>query len=95
MKKIMTTMLGLSLILGAASFAFGQDKTTATKKFYDLERLKFRGLSTEVDLGFDQSKILTPSQIGAAKARTELAADVNFAGISACGAPKEVEAMVD
>jgi len=70
-------------------------KTTATKKFYDLERLKFRGLSTEVDLGFDQSKILTPSQIGAAKARTELAADVNFAGISACGAPKEVEAMVD
>jgi hypothetical protein len=32
MKKIMTTMLGLSLLLGAASFAFGQDKTTATKK---------------------------------------------------------------
>ncbi|MGA3187157.1 MAG: hypothetical protein ABSF22_08595 [Bryobacteraceae bacterium] len=32
MKKIMTTMLGLSLILGAASFAFAQDtKTTATK----------------------------------------------------------------
>ena len=32
MKKIMTTMLGLSLLLGATSFAFGQDKTTATKK---------------------------------------------------------------
>jgi hypothetical protein len=34
MKKIMTTMLGLSLLLGAASFAFGQDtkKTTSTKK---------------------------------------------------------------
>ena len=33
MKKIMTTMLGLSLVLGAASFAFAQDtKTTATKK---------------------------------------------------------------
>jgi uncharacterized protein YxeA len=32
MKKIMTTMLGLSLVLGAASFAFGQDKTTDTSK---------------------------------------------------------------
>jgi hypothetical protein len=33
MKKIMTTMLGLSLLLGATSFAFGQDtKTTVTKK---------------------------------------------------------------
>ena len=32
MKKIMTSMLGLSLILGAASFAFAQDKTTATTK---------------------------------------------------------------
>jgi hypothetical protein len=33
MKKIMSTMLGLSLLLGAASFAFGQDtKTTSTKK---------------------------------------------------------------
>lgn len=32
MKKIMSTMLGLSIILGAASFAFAQDKTTATTK---------------------------------------------------------------
>ena len=32
MKKIMTTMLGLSLILGAASFAFAQEKTTSTEK---------------------------------------------------------------
>ena len=32
MKKIMTTMLGLSLVLGAASFAFAQDKTTDTSK---------------------------------------------------------------
>lgn len=31
MKKIMTTMLGLSLVLGAASFAFAQ-KTTDTSK---------------------------------------------------------------
>lgn len=34
MKKIMTTMLGLSFILGTVSYAFAQDttKTTATKK---------------------------------------------------------------
>jgi uncharacterized protein YxeA len=34
MKKIMTSMLGLSLLLGAASFAFAQDttKSTTTKK---------------------------------------------------------------
>jgi uncharacterized protein YxeA len=40
MKKIMTTMLGLSLILGAASFAFGQDKTTATKKMAKTKKTK-------------------------------------------------------
>jgi uncharacterized protein YxeA len=32
MKKIMTTMLGLSLVLGAASYAFAQEKTTDTTK---------------------------------------------------------------
>jgi hypothetical protein len=32
MKKIMSVMLGLSLVLGAASVAFGQDKTDTTKK---------------------------------------------------------------
>lgn len=33
MKKIMTSMLGLSLLIGAASFAFAQDtKTTSTAK---------------------------------------------------------------
>ena len=31
MKKIMTAMLGLSLVLGAASFAFAQSKTDTTK----------------------------------------------------------------
>jgi len=32
MKKIMSLMLGLSLVLGAATFAFGQDKTDSTTK---------------------------------------------------------------
>jgi len=32
MKKIMSVMLGLSLVLGAATVAFGQDKTDTTAK---------------------------------------------------------------
>ncbi len=32
MKKIMTSMLGLSLLLGAATVAFAQDTTKTTKK---------------------------------------------------------------
>jgi hypothetical protein len=32
MKKIMSLMLGMSLVLGAASYAFGQDKTDSTSK---------------------------------------------------------------
>ena len=32
MKKIMSLMLGMSLVLGAASFAFGQDKTDDKSK---------------------------------------------------------------
>ena len=31
MKKTMSLMLGMSLVLGAASFAFAQDKTTDDK----------------------------------------------------------------
>jgi anaerobic magnesium-protoporphyrin IX monomethyl ester cyclase len=66
-------------------------KTTVTKKFYDLERLKYKGgLTTEVDLGFDESKILSPEQIAALKRdRPDLAADVDFKGtpvpVMACG----------
>ena len=32
MKKIMSMMLALSLVLGAATVAFGQDKTDTAKK---------------------------------------------------------------
>lgn len=40
MKKIMTTMLGLSLVLGAASFAFAQEKTTNTTKSKKTKKMK-------------------------------------------------------
>lgn len=64
-------------------------KTTATKRFYDLGRLRQRGLHTEVDFGFDESKILTRQEIiELQERRPDLKADVNFAGtVLACGGP--------
>ncbi|MFW5680662.1 MAG: magnesium-protoporphyrin IX monomethyl ester anaerobic oxidative cyclase [Pseudomonadota bacterium] len=68
--------------------------TTWTKKFYDLERLKVNGMGADVDLGFDESKVLTSEQIAEIKAsRPDLAADIDFKGIEdkgailACGRP--------
>ena len=69
-------------------------KTTATKKFYDLGRVKYNGLSAQVDLGFDATKVLNPEQIAALKqARPDLDADIDFNGtplkkplkVMACG----------
>jgi anaerobic magnesium-protoporphyrin IX monomethyl ester cyclase len=54
-------------------------KTTWTKKFYDLERLKFNGVNAQWDLGFDESKVLNSEQIAQVKRdRPDLAADVDF-----------------
>jgi anaerobic magnesium-protoporphyrin IX monomethyl ester cyclase len=70
-------------------------RTTVTKKFYDLERVKYKGgFSTEVDLGFDESKVLTQEQIQELKkSRPDLRADVDFKGtpikILACGGPSD------
>jgi anaerobic magnesium-protoporphyrin IX monomethyl ester cyclase len=78
-------------------------KTTATKKFYDLERLKFDGAHARWDLGFDETKVLDAGQIAAIKrSRPDLAADVNFKGtpvkVMACGGgpearPEALEAL--
>jgi anaerobic magnesium-protoporphyrin IX monomethyl ester cyclase len=75
-------------------------KTTATKKFYDLERLKMRNFQTEVEFGFDERKVLSREQIADLKAaKPELGADVEFEGrpsavstslISACAAPNDL-----
>jgi anaerobic magnesium-protoporphyrin IX monomethyl ester cyclase len=69
-------------------------KTTWTKKFYDLERLKFNGAGAHWELGFDETKVLDAGQIAAIKrSRPELAADVNFKGtpvkVMACGGGAE------
>jgi anaerobic magnesium-protoporphyrin IX monomethyl ester cyclase len=69
-------------------------KTTATKKFYDLGRVKYNGLSAQVDLGFDETKVLSREQIIALREkRPDLDADINFNGaplkgplkVMACG----------
>ncbi|WP_295402014.1 magnesium-protoporphyrin IX monomethyl ester anaerobic oxidative cyclase [uncultured Thiocystis sp.] len=70
-------------------------KTTASKKFYDLGRLKMNGMSAEVDLGFDASKVLTMDEIAQLKRdRPDLAADMNSRGtpvkLAVCGAPDDL-----
>ncbi len=58
-------------------------KTTWTKKFYDLERLKFNGVNAQWDLGFDETKVLNAEQIAQLKRdRPDLAADVDYQGAS-------------
>ncbi|NJP07022.1 MAG: magnesium-protoporphyrin IX monomethyl ester anaerobic oxidative cyclase [Chloroflexaceae bacterium] len=82
--------------------AFAQ--TTLSKRFYDLGRVKRKGLHTEVDLGFDEARVFTREQIAEMKTqRPDLQADINFVGtrgkaangdsmadVSACGAPRDV-----
>lgn len=80
-------------------------KTTFTKRFYDIGRIQQRGLHTEVDLGFDETKILSREELANLKeTRPELMADVDYhrrparrketsvdaESITVCGAPKDV-----
>jgi anaerobic magnesium-protoporphyrin IX monomethyl ester cyclase len=56
-------------------------KTTINKRFYNLGRVKYKGLHTDIDLGFDQSKVFTPEELEKRKQEhPELQADMNFAG---------------
>lgn len=72
-------------------------KTTLNKHFYNLNRVKQKGLHTEIEFGFDESKILTAEQMAQLKRDPEgtlLAyrpADIDFVGtISTCGAPNDL-----
>jgi anaerobic magnesium-protoporphyrin IX monomethyl ester cyclase len=63
-------------------------KTTLNKRFYNLKRVKQKGLQTEIEFGFDESRILTAEQM--AQLKHDRPADIDFAGtISACGAPSD------
>jgi anaerobic magnesium-protoporphyrin IX monomethyl ester cyclase len=77
-------------------------KTTFTKRFYDIGRIQQRGLHTEVDLGFDETRILTKEDLANLReTRPELMADVDYhkrpnrrkqeeESVSACGAPNDL-----
>ena len=66
-------------------------KTTLNKRFYNLKRVKQKGLHTEIEFGFDESRILTPEQM--AQLKSNRPADIDFVGtISACGAPNDLPA---
>ncbi|MFP4438613.1 MAG: magnesium-protoporphyrin IX monomethyl ester anaerobic oxidative cyclase [Chloroflexaceae bacterium] len=77
-------------------------KTTFTKRFYDIGRIQQRGLHTEVDLGFDETRILTKEDLASLReTRPELMADVDYhkrpnrrkpeeESVSACGAPNDL-----
>jgi anaerobic magnesium-protoporphyrin IX monomethyl ester cyclase len=61
-------------------------KTTLNKRFYNLKRIKQKGLHTEIEFGFDESRILSAEQM--AELKQQKLADVDFVGtISACGGP--------
>ncbi|HEY9825674.1 MAG TPA: magnesium-protoporphyrin IX monomethyl ester anaerobic oxidative cyclase [Stenomitos sp.] len=63
-------------------------KTTLNKRFYNLQRIKQKGLRTEIEFGFDESRILSNEQM--AQLKRDRPADVDFVGtVSACGAPKD------
>ncbi len=53
-------------------------KTTLNKRFYNLQRVKQKGLHTEIEFGFDESKILTAEQM--AQLKQDRPADIDFVG---------------
>jgi anaerobic magnesium-protoporphyrin IX monomethyl ester cyclase len=53
--------------------------TTFTRRFYDLGRVQQHGLHTEIDLGFDESRILDREELANLReSRPEMFADVSF-----------------
>lgn len=73
-----------------------------TKRFYDIGRVQQRGLHTVIDLGFDESRILTREDLATLReTRPEMFADVEYnkrptrrketpETVSACGAPNDL-----
>jgi anaerobic magnesium-protoporphyrin IX monomethyl ester cyclase len=54
-------------------------KTTFTKRFYDLGRVQQHGLTTQIDLGFDESKVFSREELLTLKeSHPEYTADVDF-----------------
>jgi anaerobic magnesium-protoporphyrin IX monomethyl ester cyclase len=67
-------------------------KTTLNQRFYNLSRVKRKGMHAEIEFGFDESRILTAEEL--AEKRASKLADVEFPGsISACGMPNDMPTM--
>ena len=67
-------------------------KTTLNKRFYNLKRVKQKGLHAEIEFGFDESRILTAEQM--AQLKRDRPADVDSIGtVSACGGPSILPAV--
>lgn len=67
-------------------------KTTLNQRFYNLKRIKRKGMHAEIDFGFDEARILSPEEMAQRKASK--LADVEFPGsISACGAPNTLDGL--
>jgi anaerobic magnesium-protoporphyrin IX monomethyl ester cyclase len=75
--------------------------TTLNKRFYDLGRVRRKGLKTEFELGFDESRILNESQLTELKGkRGDLVSQANvrhisMSEISACGAPNHLPEYIE
>lgn len=65
-------------------------KTTFTKRFYDLGRVQQHGLQTQIDLGFDESKVFTREELANLKTtRPEFCVDNDFRRLSHHGKERE------
>ncbi len=62
-------------------------KTTLNKRFYNLGRIKRKGMHAEIDFGFDESRILSAAEM--AERYASKLADMEFRedAVSACGGP--------
>jgi anaerobic magnesium-protoporphyrin IX monomethyl ester cyclase len=79
-------------------------QTTLNKRFYNLKRIKQKGLHTEIEFGFDRDRILTPEQLAGIKQASKAAVGVTSemptwtpsieemlpGSIAACGAPNSL-----
>ena len=66
-------------------------KTTLNQRFYNLKRIKRKGMHAEIEFGFDESRILSAEAMAQLKAAK--LTDVEFPGdVSACGAPNTLPA---
>ena len=71
-------------------------KTTFTKRFYDIGRIQQHGLKTEVDLGFDESKVFTPIELtNLRETRPEMFADDEFHRLSRRGGKAKTQEEVE